>query len=151
MTYLFQLWTPLERIAWIMRLKILISLLSRWDSSQRVLHESRTLVQALRKDELVKNIPMIIQICFLRGSVVEWLERLGNGAENRRKVVSSGIGFAMRHLENCQPDSKWVPFSRIRDKTAKGKGWASRFISCRGKQLYKKKRIVDFLRGNMAV
>ena len=50
-------------IAWIMRL-ILIRLLSRWDSSQRVLHELRTLVQALRKDERLKNVLMIIQICF---------------------------------------------------------------------------------------
>ena len=141
MTYLFQLWTPLERIAWIMRLKILISLLSRWDSSQRVLHESRTLVQALRKDELVKNIPMIIQICFLRGSVVEWLERLGNGAENRRKVVSSGIGFAMRHLENCQPDSKWVPFpeSGIRQQKERD---GLRVLSAVGENSYTKKKNV---------
>ena len=45
--------------------------------------------------------------------VVEWLERLDYGAENRRKVVSSRLGFAMRRQENslCQPSSKWVPFS----------------------------------------
>ena len=35
-----------------------------------------------------------------RGTVVEWLEQLGYGAESRRKVVSSRLGFAMRKLEN---------------------------------------------------
>ena len=50
---------------------------------------------------------------YLRGVVVEWLERLDYGAESRRKVVNSRLGFAMRQLENslCQPSSKWVPFS----------------------------------------
>ena len=47
--------------------------------------------------------------------MVEWLEWLGYtcSAENRRKVVSSRLGFAMRQLENfpCQPSSTWVPFS----------------------------------------
>ena len=50
-----------------------------------------------------------------RGRVipVEWLERLDYGAECRRKVVRSRLGFAMRRLENslCQPNNKWVPFS----------------------------------------
>ena len=48
-----------------------------------------------------------------RGVVVEWLERLGYGAESRRKFVSSRLGFAMLRLENslCQPSSKWVPVS----------------------------------------
>ena len=32
--------------------------------------------------------------------VIEWLERLGYGAESRRKVVSSRLGFAIRWLEN---------------------------------------------------
>ena len=32
--------------------------------------------------------------------MVEWLERLDNDAESRRKVVSSWVGFAMRRLEN---------------------------------------------------
>ena len=32
--------------------------------------------------------------------MVEWLERLDYGAESRRKVVSSRLGFAMRRLEN---------------------------------------------------
>ena len=36
----------------------------------------------------------------MRGTVVEWLKRLNYGAESRRKVVSSGLGFAMRRLEN---------------------------------------------------
>ena len=55
----------------------------------------------------------------MRGAVVEWLERLGYGAESRRKVVSSRLGFAMRRLENsiCQPSSKWEPFSN------QGKTW----------------------------
>ena len=34
------------------------------------------------------------------GAVVEWLERRGYGAESRRKVVSSRLGFAIRLLEN---------------------------------------------------
>ena len=44
--------------------------------------------------------------------MVEWLARLAYGAESRRKVVSSRLGFAMRRLENsfCLPSSKWVPF-----------------------------------------
>ena len=48
-----------------------------------------------------------------RGAVVEWLEQLEYGAESRRKVVSSRLGFAMRQLENslCQPSSEWEPFS----------------------------------------
>ena len=32
--------------------------------------------------------------------MVEWLERLGHGAENRHKVVSSRLGLAMWRLEN---------------------------------------------------
>ena len=32
--------------------------------------------------------------------VVEWLELLDYGAEGRRKVVSSRLGFAMQRLEN---------------------------------------------------
>ena len=49
--------------------------------------------------------------------MVEWLKRLGYGAENRRKVVSSRLGFAMRRLENslCQLGKA---------KAAKGEGWA---------------------------
>ena len=55
-------------------------------------------------------------VLFQRGVVVEWLERLGYGAESRRKVVRSRLCFAMRGLENslCQPSSKWAPF-RIRE------------------------------------
>ena len=54
----------------------------------------------------------------------EWLERLYYGAESRRKVVSSRLGFAVRRLENflCQPSSEWVPFSnkrRIRQRNEK--------------------------------
>ena len=48
-----------------------------------------------------------------RGTVVEWLERLGYSAERRRQVVRSRLGFVMRRLENCfcQSIRKWVPFS----------------------------------------
>ena len=58
------------------------------------------------------------------GAVVEWLERFGYGAEKRRKVVSSRLGFAIRRLESslCQPNSKWVPSSnqrRIRQQKEK--------------------------------
>ena len=31
--------------------------------------------------------------------MVEWLEQLDYGAESRRKVVSSRLGFAIRRLE----------------------------------------------------
>ena len=42
--------------------------------------------------------------------------QLGNGAESRRKVVSSRLGFGMRRLKNslCQPSSKRVSFSNQR-------------------------------------
>ena len=48
-----------------------------------------------------------------RGAVDEWLERLTYGAESRRKVMSSRLGFAMGWLENsfCQHSSEWEPFS----------------------------------------
>ena len=48
-----------------------------------------------------------------RGAMVEWSESLDCGAECRRKVVNSRLGFAMRRLENylCQPSSRWVPLS----------------------------------------
>ena len=36
----------------------------------------------------------------LRGAVVEWLERLDYGAESRRKIMSSRLGFAIRRLEH---------------------------------------------------
>ena len=76
--------------------------------------------------------------------MVEWLERLDYGAESRRKVVRSRLGFAMRRLEKslCQPRSKWKTLFvnpavngnlfRIREgyKAAKGDGWAPPFISC---------------------
>ena len=47
--------------------------------------------------------------------MVEWLYWLDYGAESRHKVVSSGLGFAMRQLENslCQPSSEWVPFFEL--------------------------------------
>ena len=60
-----------------------------------------------------------------RGAVVEWLERLGYGAESRRKVVNSRLGFAIRLLENslCQPSNKWETFSdQGKNKTAKEAG-----------------------------
>ena len=39
--------------------------------------------------------------------------RRGYGAENRQKVVSSRLGFAIRLRKTflCQPSSKWVTFS----------------------------------------
>ena len=51
-----------------------------------------------------------------RGAIVEWLEQLDYGAESRHKVVSSRLGFAIRGLKKslCQPSSKWVPFSGLR-------------------------------------
>ena len=69
-----------------------------------------------------------------RGIVVEWLERFTYGAESRRKVVSSRLGFTMWQLENslCQLSNKWVPFffELGKAKAAKGEGWAPPFISC---------------------
>ena len=65
--------------------------------------------------------------------MVEWLERLNYGAESRRKVESSRLGFAMRRLENfpCQPSSEWVLFFESgKDKPAKGEGWPPPLISC---------------------
>ena len=49
----------------------------------------------------------------LKGAMVEWLEQLDYGAESRRKVVSSRLGFAIWRLEIslCRPSSEWVPFS----------------------------------------
>ena len=55
-----------------------------------------------------------------RGAVVEWLEWLSYGAESRRKVVSSRLGFAMRRPE---PSSEWVSFlnqGRIRQPKRDG-------------------------------
>ena len=41
------------------------------------------------------------QYCLvLKGTIVGWLERLGYGAESRRKVVSSRMGFAVRLSTN---------------------------------------------------
>ena len=39
------------------------------------------------------------------GTVVEWLERLGYGAESRWTVMSSIPGLAIRRLETCSVDS----------------------------------------------
>ena len=36
-----------------------------------------------------------IWIIVERGAVVEWLERCGYGADSRRKIVSSRLGFAI--------------------------------------------------------
>ena len=36
----------------------------------------------------------------MKGTVVEWLERLSYGAESCRKSVSSWLGFVIRRLEN---------------------------------------------------
>lgn len=49
-----------------------------------------------------------------KGAIVEWLKTLGCGAESRRKVVTTRLGFAIRQLENCQPSRKWISFSNQR-------------------------------------
>ena len=48
--------------------------------------------------------------------MIEWLERIGYGAESSRKVVSSRLGFAIRRLENSlyQHRGKKVYFSNQR-------------------------------------
>ena len=63
----------------------------------------------------------------MRGSVVEWLERLAVV----RKVAGSSPARAKR-LENshCPPSSEWVPEFQGRLKAAKGEDWAPPFI-CR--------------------
>ena len=64
--------------------------------------------------------------------VVEWLERLDYGAESRRKVVSSGLGFAMRRLKetlSVNPAVNGYFFELGKAKAAKGEGWAPLFIS----------------------
>ena len=66
-----------------------------------------------------------------RGAVVECLERLCYGAENR---VKREFEAWLRHATTgklCQPSSKWVPFFELgKDKAAKGAGWTPPFISC---------------------
>ena len=61
--------------------------------------------------------------------MVERLEWLDYGAENRRKVVLLRPDFAIRRLENslCRLSSEWIPFSnkgRIRQR--KEKDWLCR-------------------------
>ena len=67
-----------------------------------------------------------------RGSLVEWLERLGYGTESHSKVVSLRLGFIMRHLENSvnQAVNGYLFSNKGRQKAAKGEGWAPLFISC---------------------
>ena len=63
-----------------------------------------------------------------RGAVVEWLERLGYGAESLRKAGVRGWATTGKL---CQTSSRWVPFFELgTDKAAKGVGWAPPFISC---------------------
>ena len=63
--------------------------------------------------------------------MVEWLEWLDYGAEGRRKVVSSRLGFAMRRLENSVNPAEMGTFFELgKAKAAKGEGWAPPFISC---------------------
>ena len=47
--------------------------------------------------------------------MVKWLELLNYGAESRRKVVSSRLGFAMRQLENSVNPAVNGYFFRIRE------------------------------------
>ena len=52
--------------------------------------------------------------------MVEWLEWLGYGAESRRKVMSSRLGFAMQRLENSvNPAVNRYLFFRIKAMAAK--------------------------------
>ena len=44
---------------------------------------------------------ILISFFNMSGAVVEWLGRLDYGAESRRRVVSSRLGFAIRRLENA--------------------------------------------------
>ena len=71
----------------------------------KLLYEQSTALTAL--------ISQFSELYNRRSAVVEWFEQLDYGAESRRKVVSSRLGFAMRRLENslCRPSSEWVPFS----------------------------------------
>ena len=63
--------------------------------------------------------------------MVEWLERLDYGAESRRKVVSSRLGFATRRLENSvNPAVMGTFFELGKGKAAIEVGWAPPFISC---------------------
>ena len=67
-----------------------------------------------------------------RGTVVECLKQLGYGAESRRKFVSSRLGFAMRQLENSLSTQQEMGtfFELVKDKAARGEGWAPPFTSC---------------------
>ena len=69
-----------------------------------------------------------------RGAVVGWLERLDYGAESRRNIVCSRLGFAMRRLENSLSLSaqQWMGtlFELGKANAAKGEGWAPLFSSC---------------------
>ena len=81
-------------------------------------HQLKTVFQNAKKRPFLSFKPNS------KGAVVEWLEQLGYGAEKRRKVVSSMLGFAIRRLERslCQLNSKWVPSSnqrRIRQQKEK--------------------------------
>ena len=55
----------------------------------------------------------------MSGAVVEWLGRLDYGAESRRRVVSSRLGFAIRRLENSVNQALNGYLFRIRE------GWDS--------------------------
>ena len=49
---------------------------------------------------------------FQKGAVVEWLERLGYGAESRRKAWVRDWASPYGDWKTlCQPSSKWVPLS----------------------------------------
>ena len=49
-----------------------------------------------------------------RGTVVEWSETFGHGAESRRKVLRWRKKFAIRQLEHSVNPVNWYPF-RIRE------------------------------------
>ena len=57
---------------------------------------------------------------YKRSAMVEWLERLGYGAESHCKVVSTRLGHAKTGKLSLSTSSEWVPFFWIR------KGWGSK-------------------------
>ena len=60
--------------------------------------------------------------------MVEWLERLGYGAE---RGFEGGLPHATTGKLSLSPSSKWVLFFELgKDKAAKGEGWAPPSISC---------------------
>ena len=70
------------------------------------------------------------QVLGERGFMVELLVPVSYGAESRKKVVSSNLGFASQQWENCQASSKWAPVSNQERIGPVKEGWASPSICC---------------------